>query len=142
LPLAVTALDQAPQIPEISSLLESYEQRREAAVRYVEAYRQYCWTVHSLADLELAPFHLLASEGGVHSGKDHVWHMETLAEICRADSELLLATPYRVIDLTNAEDQTKGIQWWEELTARGGEGMVVKPLEFVSKVKRVWHNQP
>jgi PNKP (polynucleotide 5'-kinase/3'-phosphatase) family adenylyltransferase-like protein len=26
-----------------------------------------------------------------------------------------------------------GIQWWEELTEKGGEGMVVKPLEFVAK---------
>jgi hypothetical protein len=27
--------------------------------------------------------------------------------------------------------QTQGICWWEELTASGGEGMVVKPLECV-----------
>jgi hypothetical protein len=51
-----------------------------------------CWSVHSLADLKLAPFHVLASEGVVHSAKDHVWHMETLAGICGADPELLLAT--------------------------------------------------
>ena len=45
------------------------------AEHYIEAYRRYCWTVHSLEDLKLAPFHLLASEGAVHSDKDHVWHM-------------------------------------------------------------------
>jgi protein phosphatase len=133
LPLAVTALNQAVQIPEIAALLESYKQRREAADLYVDAYRQYCWTVHSLADLKLAPFHLLASEGGVHTAKNHIWHMETLAAICHADQELLLATPFQVVDLTKADDQAKGIQWWEELTARGGEGMVVKPLEFIAK---------
>ena len=43
-------------------------------------------------DLKLAPFHLLASEGHVHTDKDHLWHMDTLAEVCRADPELLLAT--------------------------------------------------
>src|SRR5215472_15322763 len=55
LPLALAALDQAPPIPEIAALLESYKQRRESADRYVDAYRQYCWTVRSLADLKLAP---------------------------------------------------------------------------------------
>ena len=27
-------------------------------------------------------------------------------------------------------------RWWEELTGRGGEGMVVKPLEFVVRGRR------
>jgi protein phosphatase len=133
LPLAVAALNQAAQIPETAVLLESYKGRHDAADRYVGAYRQYCWTVHSLADLKLAPFHLLASEGAVHTAKDHNWHMGTLAGICDADHQLLLATPFQVVDLTKADDQAKGIQWWEELTARGGEGMVVKPLEFIAK---------
>ena len=133
LPLAIAALDQSAQIPEIAALLASYKQRREAANLYVEAYRQYCWTVRSLADLKLAPFHLLASEGAVHTEKDHIWHMETLAGICKADPELLLATPFLVVDLTSADDQAKGIQWWDDLTARGGEGMVVKPLGFIAK---------
>ncbi len=62
--------------------------------------------------------------------------METLAAICKTDSELLLATPFQVVNLTDADDQAKGIQWWEELTARGGEGMVVKPLEFVAKGRK------
>src|ERR1700732_618729 len=59
-----------------------------------------------------------------------------LAQVCAADSGLLLATPFRVVDLTDKADQEKGIRWWEELTASGGEGMVVKPLEFVSKGRK------
>jgi protein phosphatase len=105
----------------------------EAAELYVRAYRQYCWTVDSLADLKLAPFHLLASEGAVHTAKDHVWHMETLAEICHCDAELLLSTPFRIVDLTDVASQEQGVIWWSELTAAGGEGMVVKPLEFLAK---------
>jgi len=106
------------------------------AEQYVEAYRRYCWTVHSLADLKLAPFHLLASEGVVQADKDHVWHMTTLARLCAADPELLLATPYRAVDLNDEASQLAGIAWWEELTASGGEGMVVKPLQFVTKNRR------
>jgi protein phosphatase len=129
----VGALTKAEQTPEIVSLLENCKHRQEAAELYVRAYRQYCWTVRSLADLKLAPFHILASEESVHTAKDHVWHMESLADVCRADQELLLATPFRVVDLTDVASQQQGIEWWKELTAAGGEGMVVKPLEFVTK---------
>jgi protein phosphatase len=130
---AVAALYAAAKDAEIESLLERYQQRNEAAQLYVEAYRQYCWPVRSLNDLKLAPFHLLASEGSVHAAKDHAWHMQIIEGICRADQGLLLATPFRIVDLTDAADQAKGAEWWEELTANGGEGMVVKPLEFIAK---------
>jgi polynucleotide kinase-phosphatase len=136
LPAALAALEAAGDNPEVAELLERYRQRKESADLYMETYRRYCWTVNSLADLKLAAFHILASEGSVHSAKDHVWHMETLAGICRADPELLLETPFQTLDLTQPAEQQKGIAWWEELTAAGGEGMVVKPLEFVSKGRK------
>ena len=130
---AIAALGKASGIEEVASLAAQFQLRSEAADLYIEAYRRYCWTVNSLADLKLAPFHLLASEGQVHAAKDHVWHMETLARICQQDPALLLQTPFRVIDLTDKTEQEKGIAWWEDLTGSGGEGMVVKPWEFVSK---------
>jgi protein phosphatase len=123
-------------VPEASELTGRYEERRVMAEQYIEAYRRYCWTVHSLGDLKLAPFHLLASERAVHADKDHVWHMTTLARLCAADAGLLLATPYRVVNLSDDRSLEEGIAWWEELTASGGEGMVVKPLQFVTKSRR------
>ncbi len=49
---------------------------------------------------------------------------------------LLLATPYRIVDVTDAEAEARATSWWEELTGRGGEGMVVKPLEFIARGRR------
>jgi hypothetical protein len=92
--------------------------------------------VNSLTDLKLAPFHLLASERMVHTDKSHVWHMDTLAAVCRADPELLLATAYKVVDVTDPAGVAEGVEWWTALTARGGEGMVVKPLDFLLRGKR------
>jgi len=133
LPAAIAVLSEArKRLEELEPLLLQYRQRREAAYRYVEAYRRYCWPVESLADLKLAPFHLLASEGAVHTAKSHAWHMETLARMCEADPELLTATPSFTVDLTQPTEVEKGIEWWQDLTAKGGEGMVVKPLEFVA----------
>ncbi|HSE97980.1 MAG TPA: polynucleotide kinase-phosphatase, partial [Blastocatellia bacterium] len=134
---AVAALRQArDRGKDTGELIERYDKRAGAAVRYVEAYRRYCWPVRSIADLKLAPFHLLATEAAVHLDRDHVWHMETLARLCRADEELLLATPYLVVDVTEPESEQRGAGWWEELTARGGEGMVVKPLDFIARGQR------
>lgn len=118
------------------SLLDAARSRRDAAVRFTEAYRRYCWPVASLDDLKLAPFHLLASEGAVHVARDHEWHMTTLARFCRADAGLLLATPYLLVDTTDAGSQDAATRWWFDLTERGSEGMVVKPLDFVVKGSR------
>jgi protein phosphatase len=134
---AVSALeDTAKRIGDVGPLLDRYRAREEAAKRYIDAYRQYCWPVNSLADLKLAPFHLLATEGKVHTDKDHLWHMAALKRLCDADEGLLLATAHMVVDVTDPAGQEAGIRWWKELTSRGGEGMVVKPLEFIARGQR------
>ncbi len=117
-------------------LIEKYKQRLEAAKLYIDSYRRYCWPVQSVSDLKLAPFHFLATEGQVHVQRDHLWHMEKLAEICKASDGLLLATSYRQVDVTNAASVEEATQWWQELTGRGGEGMVVKPLDFIVRGQR------
>jgi hypothetical protein len=53
---------------------DAFAQRAAMVGKYVDAYRRYCWPVHSLGDVRLAPFHVLATEGAVHVDKDHVWH--------------------------------------------------------------------
>lgn len=122
-----------------SELFSRFQNRREMVDLYVDAYRQYCWPVPSIQDYKLAPFHILATESGVHVDRDHVWHMETLAKACRAlddGNSLLLATPYKVVDVTDPASQEEGVSWWEELTGSGGEGMVVKPMDFVTRGRK------
>lgn len=109
------------------------ELRARDVTAYRAAYRAYCWPVGGLDDLRLAPFHLLASEGQTHTVRDHVWHMETLARVCAADPSLLVATPFRVVDLEDEASCASAAVWWEDLTGHGGEGMVVKPFDFVAR---------
>jgi len=104
---------------------------------YINAYQQYCWPVQSIAELKLAPFHLLATEGAVYFDKSHLWHMQMLTKLCQsAEDDLLFATRYGMVDLTDDTSQTEAIRRWEELTARGGEGTVIKPLNFIVQGKR------
>ncbi len=142
LPRAVAALEQAAgrlagdDKGRVEQIAASYRRHEVSVARFVAAYRQYCWPVACLTDLKLAPFHLLATEGRVHTDKDHVWHMETLAKVCREDPQLLLQTPHMVVDVTDPASQAEGVRWWTELTGRGGEGMVVKPLDFLHRGNR------
>jgi protein phosphatase len=62
--------------------------------------------------------------------------MDTLAEICSRDPTLLLSTRCKTVDLTQSEGEREGVSWWDELTATGGEGMVVKPASFIAREKR------
>ena len=117
---------------DVSELAVRTKVRREKSARYRAAYRHYCWPVSSLSDVKLAPFHVMATEGHVHADKPHVWHMETIASVCAHD-EILVATPHRAVELTDAASESAAIAWWEELTGRGGEGMVVKPQGFVAR---------
>jgi protein phosphatase len=62
--------------------------------------------------------------------------MEKIAAVCQRDAEFLIATPYRRVDLSDAASRGDAIRWWEDLTSSGGEGMVVKPLDFMAKGPR------
>ena len=132
---SATIRQAAKRIGGLGELANRYGEKLEAVNRYAAAYREYCWQVNSVDDLRLAPFHLLASESAVHIDKNHEWHTRTLASICKKDA-MLLPTPFETVDVTDADSEAKAVGWWEELTGRGGEGMVVKPLDFVVKGSR------
>jgi protein phosphatase len=121
---------------EVGDLVVHARQRQEMVELYRAAYRRYCWPVQDVTDLKLAPFHLLASEGAVHVDKDHRWHMDILGRICAQDGHVLLATENRIVELDDPDSHGAGIEWWDKLTDRGGEGMVVKPLDFVARGKK------
>ena len=120
----------------LESLAAQTTERLNAVEHYTEAYRQYCWPVSSLADLKLAPFHLLASEGSIHTDKPHTWHMEVIGKLCAADIEILLPTPFKIVELQDEPSTSDAVAWWTEMTAQGREGMVVKPLNFIAEGRR------
>jgi protein phosphatase len=118
---------------DVADLLARTTARKDMVAAYTDAYRRYCWTVDSVDDLKLAPFHLLATAGKVHTDQPHEWHLQTLARLAGG---IIITTPYLIVDLTDTNSEAKGCAWWESLTARGGEGMVVKPSDFIVKGKR------
>jgi protein phosphatase len=120
------------------ALLASVRNRGSQVEQYRAAYRRYCWPVSGVGDYKLAPFHVLATDGAVHADKPHTWHMDTIASLCDVQNQsgLLTKTECQEVDLADESSCAEGAAWWTELTAGGGEGMVVKPLEFVRSTKR------
>jgi len=134
---AVDALERThSRLPEAAALLEHHRERFALVQKYRAAYRHYCWDVEGVGDLRLAPFHLLASEGKVHMDTDHQWHMDTLSRLATGGDPVFVATPYKLVDLSSQASEDEATSWWLSLTSRGGEGMVVKPMDFIAKGSR------
>ncbi|MCL2013752.1 MAG: polynucleotide kinase-phosphatase [Oscillospiraceae bacterium] len=119
----------------IQAVFERYTERADLLGKYVDAYRQYCWDVDGIEDYRIAPFHVLATEGAVHFDKNHIWHMDTIKKHIARTDPVLMATNHILVNLSDEASIQSGVEWWETLTASGGEGMVVKPYEFISKHK-------
>jgi protein phosphatase len=117
-------------------MLDIYEAKQADADRFVKSYQRYCWPVNSLENYKLAPFHILATEGKQHTSQNHEWHMEEIKRICAFEPVIMVATPYRTVNLNDAESVQQATDWWLSLTATGGEGMVVKPFDFITSNKK------
>jgi protein phosphatase len=100
---------------------------------YRDAYRRYCWDVDGLDGYRVAPFHVLAHEGGFNLERDHLWHMAVIDRLCAADPDFVKVTERRIIDLSDELEVNEATGWWAVETAAGMEGMVVKPLGFTVK---------
>jgi protein phosphatase len=134
---AISALTQAQASGvDVDVLVKRYSAKAQNIRRYVDAYRRYCWPVKGVGDLKIAPFHLLASEGKVHSDLRHAEHMSVFHQLARHDPGWLVATSFVEVDLDDEKETTTAITWWTALTGGGGEGMVVKPVDFIARGKR------
>jgi polynucleotide kinase-phosphatase len=136
-PAAIEALELAEQRGVNShGVLDRFRERKHSAGAYVEAYRRYSWMVESVDDMRVAPFHLLASSGRTYVDQDHLWHMQRLRQLAEADPKLFVATAFMEVQLSDPASEEQATTWWEDMTTRGGEGMVVKPKTFIARGKR------
>ena len=121
---------------ELEQLHVKLQNRLDCITSYQDVYGRYSWEVKSVGDLKLAAFHLLASEAAVHSQQSHAWHQAHLDLLAQYNPDLFKPTSSIQLDPNDSADLDRACQWWEQLTAAGGEGMVIKPLNFLH-----WHGK-
>jgi protein phosphatase len=117
----------------LSALLEDFCRRKENLDLYTQAYRRYCWPVASTGDYRIAPFHILATEGKVWNNETHLRHLDVIREYMTGADPVFMATNHLAVDLADETSVKAGVDWWIALTDSGGEGMVVKPLDFIAR---------
>ncbi|GED09518.1 polynucleotide kinase-phosphatase [Cellulosimicrobium cellulans] len=142
---------------DVGELRRRTARRATDAELFVESYRRYRWdtgvavhgedvrgAVDPLRGVQVAPFQVLASgtsarpgsaeaTGTTYAERDHLWHLDVADGLVAADPALFRTTRRVVVDLADDASRAEGTAWWEELTATGGEGMVVKPLANLAR---------
>jgi protein phosphatase len=124
---AAAGLEGAAGLGGARELLGRLRARSANAEAFVAAYRRYCWPVNGLDAIRVAPFQLLSTITMVHHHYPHRWHLDIADRLVCADPSLFTTTRRCLVETADAASVAAGVTWWEELTAAGGEGMVVKP---------------
>ncbi|MGW4567834.1 polynucleotide kinase-phosphatase [Streptomyces sp. NPDC004561] len=129
-PGALAALEAAAgRGTDVGGLLARQRERAADAAAFTDAYRRYCWTTDGLDGVRLAPFQLLAAQGRSLAAMPHDEQLALLDRLVEHDGSGLLQTTRRLyVDTGDPESVRAGVDWWLEMTGRGGEGMVVKPV--------------
>lgn len=139
LPAAAAALEQAQaralpaDAAAVDALLDRTRARMTNADAFTAAYLRYCWSTDGLSGVRVAPFQVLASEGAVHHERPHLWHLEIADRLAAAAPELISTTRRLAVQTGDPASVAAATRWWEDLTAAGGEGMVVKPAANLTR---------
>jgi protein phosphatase len=132
-PGALAALEGAAERGvDVRDLLARQRERAADAEAFTDAYRRYCWTTDGLDGVRLAPFQILAVQGRSLATVPHDEQLALIDRLVEHDGSGLLQTTRRLfVDTGDPESVRAGVDWWLEMTGRGGEGMVVKPAGAV-----------
>ncbi|MGW7073856.1 polynucleotide kinase-phosphatase [Streptomyces sp. NPDC054866] len=130
-PGAIAALEAATaRGVDTGGLLAKQRERAVDAAAFTDAYRRYCWPTEGLEGVRLAPFQILAVQGRSLAALPHDGQLALIDRMVEHDGTGLLQTTRRLyVDTGDEASVQAGIDWWLEMTSRGGEGMVVKPVE-------------
>ncbi|MEU9558343.1 polynucleotide kinase-phosphatase [Streptomyces fumanus] len=129
-PGALAALEgAAARGVDVTGLLARQRDRAADAAAFTAAYRRYCWPTDGLDGVRLAPFQILAVQGRGLAALPHDEQLALIDRLVEHDGTGLLRTTRRLyVDTADPESVRAGVDWWLEMTGRGGEGMVVKPV--------------
>ncbi|WP_267617433.1 polynucleotide kinase-phosphatase [Gordonia bronchialis] len=105
--------------------------RRRDVDAFTASYLDHVQVGATVSDVRIAAFEVLAAGGAettaTFENRSHAWHLEVADALAEADSSLFAPTARMHVSTSSSRSRDAGAAWWTELTASGGEGMVVKP---------------
>ena len=118
-------------------MLDAHARPAGRVERYTAAYGRYIWPVNGLD----GPAAGAVPRAGrrvrrAFAGRDHAWHLGHCDALVEADPDWIRRTERRVVEVTDPASEAEATEWWEAMTASGGEGMVVKPMTFTARGRR------
>ncbi|WJZ00469.1 Bis(5'-nucleosyl)-tetraphosphatase PrpE [asymmetrical] [Corynebacterium hansenii] len=145
LSLAAAAFSEAnhvidgPDAGKAAAVAGQIEERLGELGAFRDAYRSY--SAPAEAPVQLAPFAVLAVGSRLTATRPHRWHLGVIDRLISASSEVCDGSPQdspfretrRMFASTDPDSVDPVTAWWLDLTSAGGEGMVMKPAETVSR---------
>lgn len=118
---------------DVTALAERTRVRADDVDRFRQAYRRY---VGPADEVRFAPFQVLAAGRDTFEERDHGWHLAVADRLAQVAPDLVMSTARMRIDLGDPASTDAATTWWEQLTAAGGEGMVVKPFANLTRTAK------
>ncbi|NYF16886.1 polynucleotide kinase-phosphatase [Microbacterium sp. AK009] len=115
---------------DVSGLTDRAGARADGVSRFRDAYRRY---VGDPGEVRFAPFQVLAAGDETFENRDHGWHLSIADRLTAAAPHVIAPTGRLRVDLNDEAFVSAAVTWWEQLTATGGEGMVVKPFANLTR---------
>ncbi|MFI8774887.1 polynucleotide kinase-phosphatase [Gordonia sp. NPDC062954] len=118
---------------DVDALRSGAAQQRNDIDEFTDAYRRHVQVGATIDDVRIAPFEILACGNSDQSmtleTRSHQWHLERVNRLAEADESLFVPAAHLVVNTTDEMSRSEGADWWRDIVARGGEGMVVKPSD-------------
>jgi protein phosphatase len=113
---------------DMGNLGERFESRNERFTKHAETLQHRIETSSNSSERRLVPLHVLATDETSWFAVPHNEHEELINALVQADPALFASVPGLVVRLGDSESERQGLAAWENWTAQGAEGMVVKPF--------------
>lgn len=111
-----------------AALLHRTRRRAALVTSYTAGCRRTVTFCRTPAELRLTPIRLLAAEGAVYAERDARWQRERLTPAAQAAPETLTEAGLKIIDPRDPAGEAAALAWWDGVMAKGGAGIVVRPL--------------
>lgn len=115
----------------VADMLDAVTRNTAEVAAFTAAYLDHVHVGADIDDVRVAVFEVLAAGSGSHAqtfgDRSHDWHLEVADRLVEAGPEVFAGTDRLVVDTGSAASCDAATDWWERITATGGEGMVVKP---------------